>query len=78
MIHLPYIKPVVLKMGFVESQGSFGGSRGPQQKGEYDRTYDYFGHGFHILSVVKHLKAKMGDHWTTPYQIKVCGLICVS
>lgn len=40
--------------------------------------YDYFGHGFNAISVIKHLKAKktnsqMGD----PSQMGVRGLICV-
>ena len=43
--------------------------------------YDCSGHGFHTLSVIKHLKAKpyqMGDPGTKSYQMGVHGLICVS
>ena len=43
--------------------------------------HDYFGHGFHRLSVIKHLKAKIlsdGDPWTKSNQMGVCGLVSVS
>ena len=42
--------------------------------------YDYFGHGFHTLSVIKHLKEcyQIGDPGTKSYQMGVRGLICVS
>lgn len=47
-----------------------------------DGMYDYFGHGFNTLSVIKHLKVKViwegGGPGRKFNQIWVCGLICFS
>lgn len=47
--------------------------------------YDYFRHGFHTLSVIKHVREKkaqiqirLGTLGQILYQMGVCGVICIS
>ena len=59
-------RAVFLKVGSGDPQGSLKGfQRVPNNfhynfihKEHNDRLYDYFAHGFHSLSVIKHIKAK--------------------